>query len=81
MEAATRVPITVALGMVFSGSTTSPAGTVADSMPRKANIVSGATAARAPMKGLSLGFSTAKVFQSTQNKPNTPIAVNGTSLV
>ena len=39
---------------------TSPAGTVADSMPRNANIVSGAIAASAEKNGTPLGFSVSK---------------------
>src|SRR5438034_2527060 len=42
---ATRIPSIVERGIVRSGSCTSPAGTVADSRPRYANMVSGASAA------------------------------------
>ena len=75
------MPSTVARGIVRRGSITSPAGTVADSMPRNANIVSGAVAASALRNGSSLGLIIAKVCQSTQNSPNTAIATNGTSFV
>ena len=75
------VPSTVARGIVRVGSITSPAGTVADSMPRNANIVSGAVAASALRKGMPLGFTVSKVCQSTQKSPNSEIATKGTSLV
>ena len=76
-----KVPSTVARGMVRRGSMTSPAGTVADSIPRKANIVRGAVAASALKKGWPLGLSVSKLCQSTQKSPRTAIDMNGTSFV
>src|SRR5439155_815069 len=70
MSAETMVPSTVARGMVRRGSMTSPAGTVADSMPRNANIVMGAVAARALRKGCPLGFTVSKECQSIQKSPS-----------
>ena len=59
------MPITVARPMVRDGSRTSPAGTVADSMPMKANIVSGASAAAALSSGWPLGLNSPKREVST----------------
>ena len=59
------MPITVARAIVRAGSRTSPAGTVADSMPMKANIVSGASAAAAVINGSPLGLNPLKREPST----------------
>ncbi len=50
-------------------------------MPRNANIVSGAVAARALRKGSPLGLIVSKVCQSTQSSPKAAIATNGTIFV
>ena len=67
--------------MVRFGFLTSPAGTVADSNPRNANIVSGASAALAPRSDLPLGLNSLKCEVSMKNNPIKAIAAKGTSFV
>ena len=71
------IPRTVEKGMVRVGLATSPAGTVADSRPRYANIVSGASAALAPSKDLPLGLNSPKFEVSIKKSPNKIIAAKG----
>ena len=63
------MPRTVESGMVRFGSITSPAGIVADSKPKKANMVSGASAALAPSSDLPLGLNSLKFDVSMKNSP------------
>ncbi len=76
---ATEIPRIVDCGIVRSGSRTSPAGTVADSSPRYANIVSGASAALAVSSDWPLGLNSAKWLTCTNGRPSSAIAAKGTS--
>ena len=75
------IPRMVERGMVRFGSVTSPAGTVADSSPKNANIVSGASAALALRSDLPLGLNSLKFDGSMKNRPIKAMAPNGTSFV
>ena len=68
-SAAIVMPRTVESGMVRFGSITSPAGIVADSNPKKANMVSGASAALAASSDLPLGLNSLKFDVSMKNNP------------
>ena len=75
------MPRTVARGMVRFGSITSPAGIVADSNPKKANMVTGASAAIEPNSELPLGLNSLRLDVSMKNSPIKAIAANGTNFV
>ena len=79
-QAASSTPKIVARGMVRTGSTTSPAGTVADSRPRKAHSVTAAAAEIAARSDWPLRLITVKLAGSTHHQPSTPISSSGTSL-
>ncbi len=68
-------------GIVRSGFCTSPAGTVADSSPRYANMVSGASAALDSSSDLPLGLKSPSRFHLTKKRPTIEMATNGTSFV
>src|SRR5512147_2175268 len=75
------VPTIVARGIVREGLSTSPAGTVADSMPRKAKSVSDAAPAIAANVDEYCGGTVgAKLFQLVHNNPIVPTATNGINL-
>src|SRR5512139_2869837 len=76
-----NVPTIVARGIVRDGLSTSPAGTVADSMPRKAKSVRDAAAAIAANVDEYCGGTVgAKLLQSVHNNPIVPTATNGINL-
>src|SRR5512135_3643006 len=75
------VPAIVARGIVRDGLSTSPAGTVADSMPRNAKSVSEAAAAMADKVDEYCGGTVgAKLLQLVHNNPIVPTATNGINL-
>ena len=78
-RAATLMPRIVERGIVRVGSRTSPAGTVADSRPRYANMVSGASAAQDDRKSSPLGLNSARFSRRTKNRPASTMAAKGTS--
>src|SRR5512143_2316816 len=76
-----NVPMIVARGIVRDGLSTSPAGTVADSMPRKAKSVSEAAPAMAASVDEYCGGTVgAKLLQFVHNNPIVPTATNGINL-
>ena len=70
----------VARGMVFSGFSTSPAGTEADSIPRNAHSVRAATALMLSPTGLLPGLKT-RLSGLNHKRPMVAIASSGSSLM
>ncbi len=71
------VPNIVALGIVFSGFSTFPAGTVALSRPKKAHKVNVAVTAIAPILVSELGLNGMKLSILKKNSPPTITTNNG----
>ena len=80
MVAVNKVPVTVARGIVRSGSRTWSAGIVADSRPVSAQSVSVAVAVTAARDDDPLALKGTKLLVSRKNKPTMPMAMSGTSL-
>ncbi len=78
--AANTVPRIVARGIVRSGSTTSSAGMVADSNPRKAHSVKVAAAVMAGNVPLPLVLNGRKLSGLMYRRPRVPMATRGASL-